>query len=271
MSDPLTVLGQSLGDDKSQSDQLDVDAYLAEKVGDGKQFATAEDALREVVKGKLHADNFIETLKIEVEGERRDKKELEERLADSKKIDDLLNAINDEGSGGDDGVDTTSQNDSAQIDVTQLTTIVKNVLQAEKDADASATVEADKASNRDKAFELLAKPVTEGGFGSMENAKLAVRNYVGNDSGKAEIIDRIGSHTPDAVAEFLKIQLKNEDKLDGIGDSSITTPENNSQYAGMLTWAKCKEIKKSDPKYYRSPKFQTQIHKAAAANPHFWD
>jgi hypothetical protein len=275
MTDQKTVLGVNVGEDDNSSsmsgdsNQFDSDAFIAENVGDGKKYATAEEALRELAKGKFHADLHINTLELEMKGEKKAKAELESKLVDSKKIDDLLNALTDE----DSTVQPAAQaaDGSAQIDLDQVKTIVRDLLVAEKDAENSVVLEQTKSSNRDAAFDLLAKPVSEGGFGSMENAKLAIREYVGQDSEKADIIDRMGSHTPEAVAEFLKIQLKGNDKLDGVGVSGINISENNKVTNGMLTWAKAKQVKKDDPALYKSPKFQMQIHEAAANNPDFWD
>lgn len=275
MSDQLDdkVLGVDLTDDKSdadaKSDKFDADAFLAENVGEGKQYATEREALIAVANRKFDSDVFIKTLQLEVQGERQGKEELAAKLVDAKKIDDLLSAISadvDDGKGDDD----PSKTDSAQVDMDQVKTIVKDMFDAEKvNADTAIKVEAIKA-NQTKAFDLMSKPVSEGGFGSLENAKLAIRAFVGTDKERADIVNRMGSHTPEAVAEFLKIQLKGNDKLDGAGGSGFNVEDKVDMNANMLTWAKAQDVKKNDPRLYKSSKFQMSIHAAAAANPNFW-
>jgi len=277
MSDQLDekVLGMDLNqDDKSgadaKDDKFDADAFLAENVGEGKQYATEREALIAVANRKFDSDVFIKTLQLEVQGERQGKEELEAKLLDAKKIDDLLSAINADVSDPPKDDDDPSKTDSAQVDMDQVKTIVKDMFDAEKvNADTAVRVEAIKA-NQDKAFDLMSKPVSEGGFGSLENAKLAIREFVGTDKERADIVNRMGSHTPEAVAEFLKIQLKGNDKLDGAGGSEFTVEDKVDMNINMLTWAKAKDVKKKDPKLYKSRQFQMQIHAAAAANPNFW-
>ena len=274
MSDQLDekVLGMDLADDKSgvdaSDDKFNAETFIADNVGDGKQYATVEEALVAVGQRRFDSEVFIKTLQLEVQGERQGKEELAAKLVDAGKIDDLLKAINADIEVKDD-VDPL-KTDSAQVDMDQVKTIVKDMFDAEKvNSETALKVDAIKA-NQTKAFDLMSKPLSEGGFGSLDNAKLAIRTFVGEDKERADLVNRMGSHTPEAVAEFLKIQLKGNDKLDGLGDTVLNVENDTGSTGGMLTWVKAKAIKKDDPKLYHSRQFQMALHRAGAENPNFW-
>lgn len=262
---PATVLGQDLSGDQptGSDDKFDGSAFLADNVGDGKKFATVEEAVVELGKSKFHADSFIKTLELEAQGERTEKEKLALQLADSTKIDDLLKAI--DKPDGEKGVVTPA----ATVDMDQVKSLVGEMLTAEKDKSSSeATAKVVKA-NQDKAFALLSEPVSEGGFGSLDNGKLAIREYCGDDTAKQDIINRMGAATPDAVAAFLKLQLNGNTKIEGIGGTAFNTPENLDRQVGGLTWSQCMKIKKENPRLYKNHKFVASMHEAAASNPNF--
>ena len=60
-------MGENLAPDNEQDDK----DYLSEYVGEGKQFASIEEAAKALAKKAKHADAFIETLKNEKEEEKR--------------------------------------------------------------------------------------------------------------------------------------------------------------------------------------------------------
>lgn len=76
--------------DHSMEPSIDPNAdYLAELVGDGKKFKTTQDLAR----GKLEADNFIETLKAEREQERAEYLRLREDYNARAKLEELINQL----------------------------------------------------------------------------------------------------------------------------------------------------------------------------------
>jgi hypothetical protein len=256
------VLGRSVSDDTPVGDELDVDKFVQENIGEGRKYATPEDALKALVKKAAHQDTFIETLKLENQGTQRDVENLQAKLAEAKKLDDLMAALVGTGAAPD-GDDDKPPAPANQVDLQKL---VKDALNAEKAAEAEQLSRAQRQANQDKAFQLLA--ATEG-FGSEANAKLAIRKYVGEDKARADLLNRMGESQPEAVAAFLKLQLKDDQTLPGTGDTRFNPGSEPVSRKEQLTWSKVKQIKKDNPALYKSRQFQMRIHAAAAANPNF--
>jgi len=261
------VLGQDLtGSKEAGSDNFNFETFAAENIGEGKKYATTEEAFGALSKKAAHQDTFIETLKLEKEGVEREKGDLENRLKEAKTVDDLLKAVTDP-----ETETPTGGGNSAQVSKEQITTIVTDLLKAEKEATAVQSQTAVLNANRDKAFESLSKSAEEGGFGSEANAKEAILRYVGDDKTKADLINRMGAYQPDSVAGFLKLQLNNSNKMEGLHGSEMSVTEEHNHNKGKLTWAQAQKIRKENPKLYRSREFQMQLHHSADTNENFWN
>jgi hypothetical protein len=247
-----------VGDDFSYED------FVSANVGDGKKYKTPEEALVALAKKAAHADTFIETLKIEKRGVETEKERIAAELAQAKKLDDLM-AILTQGDGTQPAAQPTAQPTGASaVTQEQLQQMLKDMLVAERQAEETNQQLAVQKANRDKAWESVCKA-----FGGEDGAKRALKAYIGTDPARRDIIDRMGAFQPDTVVDFLKLQHK-QGKMPGVEGSSFVVTENYDLHAGQLTWAKVQDVKKNDPKLYKSRKFQLQIHQAAATNPNFW-
>lgn len=273
------VFGQNLNSDNDEglagqigdADNFSYEDFVQENVGEGKKYATPEEALSELAKKAVHADTFIETLKLEKKGVETEKEQLAAQLADAKKVDDLLELLtqdpNSQNNNGSAQINEANDNTAQPqvINKEEITSMVRDLLHAEKQAEATEASKVVQQGNQDKAWNSL---VTA--YGGEKAAKQALRAYIGDDKNRADIINRMGSHQPDSVVEFVKLQVKDVPVVSGAGDSALTTPENMNPDSGQLTWKKVQQIRKDDPKLYRDRKFQMQVHQAAASNPNFW-
>lgn len=273
------VLGHSLEDSDNDNsgklasevnDNISYEAFVQENVGEGKKYGTVEQAIEALAKKAAHADTFIETLKLEKQGVETEKEQLAARLAEAKKIDDLMAVLapDPDASSGNNAQQNGNDGDDQGQQVTQeqLQGMVRDMLQAEKQAELENQGKQKKAENQNKAWESLKQA-----YGSEKGAKDAIKKYVGTDKSKADIINRMGEATPEAVAEFLKLHVKPGEAVSGVGNTDLNVGEDFNPNKGLLTWKKVQEIRKNDPKLYKDRKFQLQIHKAAASNPHFWN
>lgn len=268
------VLGQNLGandngfDSGASGDDFSYEAFVQENVGEGKKYSTPEDALAELAKKAVHADTFIETLKLEKKGVETERETLTAQLAEAKKIDDLMGVLTADASSSS-GNQAQGDNQQAQSPATkeEITGMVRDLLKAERDAETTSAQEAVQKENKEEAWQSL---VTQ--FGGETQAKKAIQTYVGTDESRRDILNRMGAFQPGTVAAFLKLTVgENEGQMNGSGETAFNVKENTDINQGMLTWAKTQQVKKDDPKLYRSRQYQLKIHQAADTNPNFWN
>lgn len=258
-----TVLGENINpsSDDSQNttqdttnvaDQAIEENYLDSIVGEGKKYKSIEEAAKSLAKKAAHADTFIETLKTE-------KRTLEDQLASAKKVDDILAALKQ---------DTVSTETVIESTVTEqqpqdIREVVSNLLQ-EKENETKKDKEVAKIkTNQTKTWELLAKE-----FDGIDNAKLKVRQYIDNDSTKANIINQLGSYQPEELVKFLKSQ-KSESFNPTTTPTKRSVTEFDDSISLGLTWSKAQKVKKENPRLYNSHKFKQMIHEAASKDPNF--
>lgn len=253
-----TVLGEDINSNSEDNqntnqnlaDQANTEDYLADLVGEGKKYSSMEEAAKALAKKAAHADTFIETLKTE-------KRTLEEQLSSARKVDDILAALNNT----DESQQVINEETVEQKPQQDIKEIVVGLLK-EKEDEVKQKQELDKIKiNQNKTWELLTKE-----FNGIDNAKLAVREYINNDSTKANIINQLGSYQPEELVKFLKSQ-----KSDSFNPTVESTKRSVSEFETNigLTWSKAKQVKKENPKLYRSHKFQQMLHKAAESDPEF--
>lgn len=238
MSDATTIVGDLTNKTDPQPDpQQD---YLSKLVGEGKKYQNT-DAL---AKAYLNADEHIKTVLEE-------KRELEEKYKalelQQRTMDDILSAINPPNN-----TQPTKEPPSQQVDVAALVDQrVKATLEAEKRA---ATVQA-----------IQTKLVAD--LGGLEKAKEAITNYTKGDKTKESLLDQLVLADYTAALQIIKgaTQPNNDGTNFGTETQRQTTPISTTG----LTWKKCEEVRKKDPKLYNSPKFQRAMHEAAAQNKDF--
>jgi hypothetical protein len=265
-----TILGENLEteeqtatqqtDNTTQvSDQTETVDYLSTLVGEGKKFSTAEEAVAALAKKAVHADQFIETLKAE-------KTDLETQMGSAKKVEDILDILNKESDTGfnTQTFETTLSNDRSGEDSEEdVGTAVARILKEREEASATATKLKTIKENQDKSWEMLTESL-----GDLDTAKLAVKNYIEGDIVKAEIINQLGSHKPSELVKFIKSQMNTKDP-----STTTTTRRTVSEFDtnSSLTWSKAREVKKDNPKLYKSHKFQSLLHSAAGKDENFFN
>ena len=100
-------------------------------------------------------------------------------------------------------------------------------------------------------------------YGSDTNIKVAVAKAIGNDGNIKRVIDDLSMTSPDSMVKFITgivpVDQAPQSNTPGV-DTSAAPPV---AFNGELTWAKCREIRKENPKLYSSPQFRQQIEAAA--------
>jgi hypothetical protein len=269
-----TVLGENLETKESEqtatqttdstvleSNQTSDTDYLSALVGEGKKYSTTEEAAIALAKKAVHADQFIETLKTE-------KHTLEGQISSAKKVEDILELLNKEA----DGISTISTvledikpNAQENGDEDVKATVARILKEKEKEAATADKLKVIK-ENQEKSWNLLAESMG----GDLDSAKLAVKDYIGEDTVRAEIINQLGSHKPEELVRFIKAQKS----ATTLGTTTSPTKLTVSEFEvgnSILTWSKAREVKKENLKLYKSHKFQQLLHSAAAANNNFFN
>jgi len=109
-------------------------------------------------------------------------------------------------------------------------------------------------TNQQKAWDLLSKPEA---FGSIENAKLAISKYIGDDNSRADIINKLGGYDPAGLSTFLKANTTATNVSFSDDDGAISMPI--TQSTGKLTWDKVKAAEKENPKLKKDRKWQAFV------------
>lgn len=247
-----TILGQPL-DDAGIDDQLNTDP-LAELVGEGKKYATVED----LAKGALHAQQFIETLKVEKHGVET---ELEQAKLATKTTEEILAALNKDTSTPPAGSDQPPVNEGLTPEA--IAELVKEQLAA-KDTEA---VQAEKL-NKIKQNQVKSWEVLEKHFGSKAEAQRIMKSYVGSNDDRRSVVEQLGGYDPTALLNVLKEHKPNTIMPSVSGDTELNLGFDGG--AKTLTWTDAKKLKRDNIKIYNSPQFQAQL-LASAKDPNFFN
>jgi|LGOV01.1.fsa_nt_gb hypothetical protein len=258
---------QTTDNTASESNQTSNTDYLSALVGEGKKYSTTEEAAIALAKKAVHADQFIETLKTEKHTLKTEKHALEGQISSAKKVEDILELLNKEA----DGISTISTvledikpNTQENGDEDVKATVARILKEKEEEAATADKLKVIK-ENQEKSWDLLAESMG----GDLDSAKLAIKDYIGEDTIRAEIINQLGSHKPEELVKFIKAQ-----KSTTTPNTSTTTQRTVSEFevsGNELTWSKAKTVKKENPKLYKSHKFQQLLHSAAATNNNFFN
>lgn len=260
-----TVLGEEMStegnnpqattDNQSMADQSSQEDYLSLYVGEGKKYSTVEEAAKALAKKAINADKHIE--KIQQENE-----QLRQEQLKAKSVDDILAALNKEEQQKEPEQVVVNQDQPEGLSVDNLDSwYEQRKAQEAKEAEEAKKVETIKA-NQNKAWELLSSKV-EG----LDNAKEVVKQYIGKDPSKADIVNNLGSSDPEAFVKFI-LAVKQDGVQYSSDDGTVNMPAMPDQ---GLTWSKVKQMEKDNPKLKKDRKWAAKISIASQQNPNFFN
>ena len=246
MAEALTdALDKVEGDNQNQTEAIetkveakDEENFINNLVGEGKKYKDAND----LAKAYHHANMHIDELKSDLDEYKGGK--------------ELLNEVLDEiRSSNTEEREETSASLKAQVEPQIQTDNVAKIVDEEF---SKREIMAAKKANVETSMNKLREV-----YGSDTNIKVAVAKAIGNDGNVKRVIDDLSMTSPDSMVKFItgivpadKTPQSNTPAV----DASTAPPV---AIDGELTWAKCREIRKENPKLYNSPSFRSQIEAAA--------
>ena len=246
MAEALTdVLEKVEGDNQNQTEAIetkveakDEENFINNLVGEGKKYKDAND----LAKAYHHANMHIDELKSDLDEYKGGK--------------ELLNEVLDEiRSSNTEEREETSASLKAQVEPQIQTDNVAKIVDEEF---SKREIMAAKKANVETSMNKLREV-----YGSDTNIKVAVAKAIGNDGNVKRVIDDLSMTSPDSMVKFITgivpADKTPQSNTPGV-DTSAAPPV---AFDGELTWAKCREIRKENPKLYSSPQFRQQIEAAA--------
>jgi predicted regulator of amino acid metabolism with ACT domain len=212
--------------------------YLNNLVGEDKKYKTADD----LAKAYHHANMHIDELKSDLDEYKGGK--------------ELLNEVLDEirSSSTEESVETPAPPKATVEPRIQTDDVAKIVGEEFSKREQAATVANNVGVSMDKLREL---------YGSDTNVKVAVTKAINGDDNIKRVIDDLSKTSPDSMVKFITgiapVDQIPQSNTPGV-DASAAPPV---AFEGDLTWAKCRELRKENPKLYNSPQFRLQIEAAA--------
>jgi hypothetical protein len=231
-----TILGVTVQDPEP------VDVNLVEAlVGEGKKYKTVEDLAR----GYLNADRRIEELKTDL-GTIKSK---------DKSLDEIVSLLRNQ---------SATPTPSAEEPVVQppkgaspenITETVEKVLTAREQANKARECQ-------QKSLQLLTEK-----YGSQEAGLLIVKKVINGDAKMRDIVDDLSLSNPEAMMKFIVANAP-EDQPRGPNTPGVAerpSAEAVVSSGKQLTWSVAQEVRRKDPKTYKSPEFRKRLELAAAA------
>lgn len=237
------------------ADQQSEQDYLSEWVGEGKKYASLEEAAKALAKKAVNADTFIEVLK-------REKADMEAELKKAKTMEQIVAELRRQ----EDTQPPTERTSNTAPPIRDEVLAVLKDYEAQKLQEQADKQRVEQAKqNQTKFWEALTAKVG----GDREVAKQLVKNYIGSDQSKRETINLIGATDPDALLTMITAKPETVQFLQGLGqsgggDSKVTG-------ADTLTWSQAQKLRKEQPELYKSRAFQQKLHLAASKNPNFFN
>lgn len=233
-----TVLGVSL-DNRNQ--QI-VENYVEALVGDGKKYKSVE----ELAKAYINADMHINELKTS----------LDELKKKDGSLDEIVNLLRNQPVPPAPGPQPPARSEppAQTLKPEDITKSVETVL---NEREKKNKIE----FNKSESMRLLGEK-----YGSEEGAVLALKKVINGDATIREVVDRLGSSNPEALLKFMASQLPeltdgpNTPGALGKPSAAAVLPTGKG-----LTWSGAQQIRKDNPKLYKSPAFRAQLEQAAAA------
>ena len=237
LTDALETVEGDTPNQEAVTEQVQED-FLDNLVGEDKKYKSAND----LAKAYHHANMHIDELKSDLDEYKGGK--------------ELLNEVLDEiRSSNTEEREETSASLKAQVEPQIQTDNVAKIVDEEF---SKREIMAAKKANVETSMNKLREV-----YGSDTNIKVAVAKAIGNDGNVKRVIDDLSMTSPDSMVKFItgivpadKTPQSNTPAV----DASTAPPV---AIDGELTWAKCREIRKENPKLYNSPAFRSQIEVAA--------
>lgn len=252
-------LTESVLKDESNTQPSDNDTghseadVINEFVGEGKKYATQEEALRALAKKAKHADEFIETLKSEKQQVLNELNETRGKVQTAQELLELMR--NNEPA--EEHSNSSSSEQTPTLTREDLMRTMEGILQ-----------QRESAAKRKAQFEASMKTLAET-FGSEKAARESIANFIKADPSNKVIVDTIGVSNPAKLAKLMKEELGEPEAFSPDRTTSVTT--RFDKVVQGLTWTKAKELKRSNPAMYNSVKFQRKVQEAIMANPGFYN
>ena len=227
LTDALETVEGDTPNQEAVTEQVQED-FLDNLVGEDKKYKSAND----LAKAYHHANMHIDELKSDLDEYKGGKELLNEVL-------DEIRSSN------------TEERDEPRIQTDDVAKIVgEEFSKRERAAETRSNV----VSSMDKLREL---------YGSDANVKVAVTKAINGDDNVKRVIDDLSMTSPNSMVKFITgivpVDQAPQSNTPGV-DTSAAPPV---AFDGELTWAKCREIRKENPKLYSSPQFRQQIEAAA--------
>lgn len=253
MSDTPTLTGEILTGD---NDKQEVN-YLDEFVGEGKRYATIEEAAPQLAKKAKHADEFINTLKNE---KAQLAQELKDMQTKAKTAEDLLVLLKQDGTQyreQHDGEQTQTPQTSSSLTKEETVALMREILSQNESVNQKK-----QAFENAKTYFHSAE-----GFGSEEETRAAMKKFIEKDPVNKTLIDTIGLTNPKRLVELIKADVVTIETFSP--ERTATIPIPSGVQPNQLTWEQAQKIKRENPAKYRSASFQKALQTAMDKNPNF--
>jgi hypothetical protein len=238
MADQAQNVFKTPADDASQKD------LLSELVGEGKKYKTAEDLAR----SRLEADIHIQ--KIELEN-----KEMREKLAAAKSVEDVLEAVRANTASAKETPDPTEK-PNATGQALNAEQVAKMVAETVTGLRTKEVRDANLAKANAKMVELFGEKAQE------------VYLKEANTPELQRVYKELAETNPDKFVELFQPKTTQNQSVDTKGKNTAAMNLNQNtgtvQPGTQLYYAK---LRKENPKAYYSPAIQLEMHQRAIADP----
>ena len=221
MSDPTVFGTQGDTPEGSSTNNQTVPTELSEFVGDGKKYATVEDALKSVPHAQAHIATLEKTLN-----------EMRDDLAQRDTAQGLLDKILESKNSGD--ADTKPTIDENRLEELVSNIVQNNSLTQERAANIASTEEAVKKIHGDNSPTWVAERASEVGVG-------------------VEVLKDVAARSPDAFYKMVGLDINNGVVSDGLGvNGSVNTDalQNVSNEAQPHTYEWYQKMRADNPSQY---------------------
>ena len=239
MAEALTDALDEVTEDQPKPETTEKeDDFLSNLVGEGRKYKDANALAKAYHHVNMHVD------------------ELKSDLDEYKGGKELLNEVLDEirNSNIDEREDTPTPQQVTVEPQIQTEDVAKIVDEEFSKRETIASTRANVDTSMEKLLSV---------YGSDVNVKVAVTQAINGDDNVKRVIDDLSRTSPDSMVKFITgiVPVGNIPQSNTPGvDSSTVAPV---AFDGELTWSKCREIRKENPRLYKSQEFRAQIEAAA--------
>ena len=240
MAEALTDALEEVKEDQSEPEAVveKEEDFLSNLVGEGRKYKDSNA----LAKAYHHVNMHVDELKSDLDEYKGGKELLTEVL------DEIRNSNTDER-------EDTPTLQQVPVEPQIQTEDVAKIVDAEMSKRESIT---SMKNNVDMSMDKLRSV-----YGSDSSVKVAVTQAINGDDNVKRVIDDLSRTSPDSMVKLITgiVPVDNTPQSNTPGvDSSTVVPV---AFDGELTWNKCREIRKENPRLYKSQEFRTQIEDAA--------